>query len=90
MTPLPMAVVQTVGVLDAHAAPAFTPQTVIAKLAGLMLSGVMLLTYACTSATVVGPVIPVAELLATQLLSLEQVEPRTVAYLVPSFAALFR
>jgi hypothetical protein len=49
-----------------------------------MLGGVMLATNASTSAVVVGPEIPEAELLVVQLLSLEHVAPLTAAYLVAS------
>jgi hypothetical protein len=57
-----------------------------------MLGGVMLATYASTSAMVVGAEMPEAEFAAVQLGSPAgvtlQVEPLTAAYLVASFAAL--
>jgi hypothetical protein len=60
-----------------------------------MLAGVMLATNAFTSAIVVGPAIPEAELAVVQLDSAAdgvtlQVNPLTAAYLVASFAALLR
>jgi hypothetical protein len=59
-----MAVVHTVGVLSAHAVEPETPQTVIASCVESMLGGVMFFTNCVTSAVVVGPEIPEAELLA--------------------------
>jgi hypothetical protein len=49
-----------------------------------MLCGVILAANASTSAVVVGPEIPEAELLDVQLLSFPQVAPLTAAYLVAS------
>jgi len=75
------AVLQTSGapvIGDEHVVPV-TPQTAIFSCVESMLGGVMLCTYARTSATVVGPVMPDAELVVRQLLSFEQVNPRTAA-----------
>jgi hypothetical protein len=82
VAPLPMAVVHTVGVLSAQAGLPKTPQTDMASCAESMLGGVRFFTYCLTSASVVGPEIPDAELLAWQLppsASSVQVDPLTAA-----------
>jgi hypothetical protein len=82
---------QTAGPLAGHATAASeTPQIVRVSFVESMLVGVMLFTKAVTSAWVVGPPLPEAELLAKQLKSFEQSDPRTAAYRVASLAALLR
>ena len=79
---LGVAAVQTGGSPLVQAVPTVvseTPQTVITNWLVSMLGGVKFFTNCCTSATVVAPDMPEAELPDVQLKSFAQLEPRTEA-----------
>ena len=92
--PTPPTAELQIGGLAAQTAESETPHTITLSWEESILGGARFFTYCVTSATVVGPVMPDAEVLAMQLLSpaggAPQVAPLTAAYLVASFADSFR